>query len=36
MIDLQEIHFDGARPVEGYGPDFFRIGGEVVNERLRG
>lgn len=30
MIDLEEIRYDGARPVEGYGPDFFRIGGEVL------
>lgn len=30
MIDLEEIRFDGARAVEGYGPDFFRIGGEVL------
>ncbi len=24
---LSEIDFGAARPVEGYGPDFFRIGG---------
>ena len=30
MIELEEIRYDGARPVEGYGPDFFRIGGEVL------
>lgn len=28
---LNEIKYDNARPVEGYGPGFFRIGGEVVN-----
>lgn len=27
---LNEIGFDDARPVDGYGPGFFRIGGEVV------
>lgn len=27
---LNEIGFGDARPVEGYGPEFFRIGGEVV------
>ena len=26
---LTEIDFDTGRPVEGYGPGFFRIGGEV-------
>ncbi len=26
---LNEIRYDGSRPVEGYGPGFFRIGGEV-------
>ena len=26
---LNEISFTDARPVEGYGPGFFRIGGEV-------
>lgn len=26
---LNEIDFGAARPVEGYGPDFFRIGGEA-------
>ncbi|MHA6262234.1 Mth938-like domain-containing protein [Arenibacterium sp. CAU 1754] len=26
---LNEISFSDARPVEGYGPGFFRIGGEV-------
>ena len=27
---LNEIVFNDAKPVEGYGPGFFRIGGEVV------
>lgn len=26
---LNEISFSDAKPVEGYGPGFFRIGGEV-------
>lgn len=28
---LNEIRYDGLRPVDGYGPGFFRIGG-VVHE----
>lgn len=28
---LNEIVFTDAKPVEGYGPGFFRIGGEVLN-----
>lgn len=27
---LNEIAYTDARPVDGYGPGFFRIGGEVV------
>ncbi len=27
---LNEIVFNEAKPVEGYGPGFFRIGGQVV------
>ena len=27
---LNEIVFNDAKPVEGYGPGFFRIGGEVL------
>ena len=30
MVQLTEITFDTARPVDGYGPGFFRIGGEVL------
>lgn len=26
---LNEIRYDGLKPVDGYGPGFFRIGGEV-------
>ena len=27
---LNEIQFTDAKPVEGYGPGFFRIGGDVI------
>jgi len=27
---MQEIEYSDARPVEGYGPGFFRVGGKVV------
>lgn len=27
---LTEIDYDAAPPIDGYGPGFFRIGGEVV------
>lgn len=27
---LNEIIFTDARPIDGYGPGFFRVGGEVV------
>ena len=27
-MDLSETQFDGARPFDGYGPGFFRVGGE--------
>ena len=30
MIRLTEISFETARPVDGYGAGFFRIGGEVL------
>ena len=26
---MNEVQFDDSRPVDGYGPGFFRIGGEV-------
>jgi len=29
-MQLSEIHFDRARPIDGYGPGFFRVGGEVI------
>ena len=28
-MQLSEISFDNGRPVDGYGPNFFRIAGEV-------
>jgi len=28
---LNEIEFNDAEPVEGYGPGFFRIGGQVID-----
>jgi len=28
---LNEVVFTDAKPVEGYGPGFFRIGGEVIH-----
>lgn len=31
MIRLTEISFGQARPIDGYGPGFFRIGGEVLH-----
>lgn len=27
---MNEVTFDDSRPVDGYGPGFFRIGGEVI------
>ncbi|SDY82507.1 Uncharacterized conserved protein, contains Mth938-like domain [Jannaschia faecimaris] len=29
-MNLTEMDFDGVRPFDGYGPGFFRIGGDVV------
>lgn len=26
---MNEVHFDDSKPVDGYGPGFFRVGGEV-------
>lgn len=28
---MTEIEYSDAKPIEGYGPGFFRIGGEVVH-----
>lgn len=30
-MQLNEIQFDGATPIDGYGPGFFRIAGQVMN-----
>ncbi len=27
---MNEVQFDDSRPVDGYGPGFFRVGGEVI------
>ncbi len=29
-MEIREIIYDDAKPVEGYGPGFFRIAGEVI------
>ena len=31
---LTEIDYGGAQPIDGYGPGFFRIGGEVMSGDL--
>lgn len=31
---LNEIQYTDAKPIDGYGPGFFRIGGEVVEGSL--
>ncbi|MEM7641764.1 MAG: Mth938-like domain-containing protein [Pseudomonadota bacterium] len=33
-MNLTEVTFDDARPFDGYGPGFFRIGGQVVEGPL--
>ncbi|WGH79752.1 Mth938-like domain-containing protein [Jannaschia ovalis] len=33
-MDISETNFDDARPFDGYGPGFFRVGGEVVEGAL--
>ncbi len=33
-MNLTEMTFDDARPFDGYGPGFFRVGGEVVHGAL--
>lgn len=30
-MQLNEIKFDGATPIDGYGPGFFRIAGQVLS-----
>ncbi|HCQ63961.1 MAG TPA: hypothetical protein DIU07_01740 [Rhodobacteraceae bacterium] len=29
-MQIEEIRYDDARPIDGYGPGFFRVGGEVL------
>lgn len=31
---LNEVNFNDARPIDGYGPGFFRIGGKVTQGAL--
>lgn len=31
---VTEVHYPGSPPVEGYGPGFFRVGGEVHHGAL--
>ncbi|MEP5153490.1 Mth938-like domain-containing protein [Planktotalea sp.] len=33
-MQLTELQFDDAKPIEGYGPGFFRIAGEVLKAPL--
>lgn len=29
-MQLNEVHYDNAMPVDGYGPGFFRVGGQRI------
>lgn len=29
-MEIEEIRYDNAQPVDGYGPGFFRVGGKVL------
>ncbi|MCW8843091.1 MAG: Mth938-like domain-containing protein [Rhodobacteraceae bacterium] len=29
-MKMTEVHYAEAKPIEGYGPGFFRIGGEII------
>lgn len=29
-MQLSEIHYENATPIDGYGPGFYRIGGKVI------
>src|SRR5699024_1048193 len=31
LMAMKPTDFDGAQPVDGYGPGFFRVGGEVLH-----
>ena len=33
-MQLNEVDYPGAQPVDGYGPGFFRIGGQVFHGAL--
>jgi len=33
-MQLSEITFETGRPVDGYGPNFFRVAGEVFEGKL--
>ena len=33
-MNLNEIHYPDAQPIDGYGPGFFRIGGKVHDGAL--
>ena len=30
-MQVEEIRYDGARPVDGYGPGYFRVGGQRLD-----
>lgn len=30
-MELNEINFTGVVPIDGYGPGFFRVGGQVID-----
>ncbi|RBI69801.1 hypothetical protein DQW77_15490 [Roseovarius sp. TE539] len=34
-MQLHEIRFDEATPIQGYGPGFFRVAGEVMEGAIR-
>lgn len=29
-MQLNEVHYGSAQPIDGYGPGFFRVGGDVI------
>ena len=29
-MQLNEVHYGSAQPIDGYGPGFFRVGGERI------
>ncbi len=33
-MEINEINFENARPIDGYGPGFFRVGGQVFEGSL--